>query len=163
LKELKACKKIAKKLSFTITMLMLNFSISYGQEESPIEKLVDKKRDRVLNTATNDSIDVYTAVTHMPEFPGGDLKLLSFIAKNYAYPKLAKEKELQGTSYIQFVIDTDGVIQNVKILKGIQDCSECDNEALRVVSKLPNWKPGKTKEGKLVNVYFVVPVKVILR
>lgn len=101
----------------------------------------------------NDSI--YRVVEQMPEFPGGTAKMLTFISENIKYPQSAKEKGIEGKCYIQFVIDVDGSVTNVELMRGFD--KECDAEALRVVNSMPKWKPGK-KDGKPVRTIYMIPV-----
>lgn len=91
----------------------------------------------------------------MPQFPGGDLKLLEFISKNIKYPQLARETGTQGRVYISFVIEPDGSISNVELLRGIG--AGCDEEAMRVVKAMPKWLPGR-QCGKAVRVMYNLPV-----
>lgn len=101
----------------------------------------------------NDTI--YKVVEQLPEYPGGTAKMLTFISENIKYPQSAMEKGIEGKCYIQFVIDVDGSITNVELLRGFDE--ECDAEALRVVNLMPKWKPGK-KDGKPVRVNYLIPV-----
>lgn len=101
----------------------------------------------------NDSI--YRVVEQMPEFPGGTAKMLTFISENIKYPQSAMEKGIEGKCFIQFVIDVDGSITNVELMRGFDE--ECDAEALRVINLMPKWKPGK-KDGKPVRVIYMIPV-----
>ena len=91
----------------------------------------------------------------MPAYPGGRKAMSQFIFDNLKYPKDAIEKNTEGTVYVTFVVDKEGVVRNVKILRGIGD--GCDEEAMRVVKAMPAWKPGK-QEGKAVNVQFNLPL-----
>jgi protein TonB len=96
----------------------------------------------------------------MPEFPGGMGELMKYLAENIKYPPLAKESGIQGRVFINFVVEPNGSISNVKVLRGIG--GGCDEEAVRVVSKMPNWKPGKQR-GKAVRVSYNLPVKFTLQ
>lgn len=92
-----------------------------------------------------------------PEFEGGLKALREFIQKNTVYPELAKEIGKEGTVYVSFIIDEKGQIESSKILKGIG--AGCDEEASRVVNKLPKFKkPGKNALGKPVKVIFNIPI-----
>lgn len=95
----------------------------------------------------------------MPEFPGGYGELQKFLASNIHYPKLAIEAETQGTVHVKFVVEKDGSISNVLVLRGVG--SGCDEEAVRVVSKMPNWIPGM-QMNRPVRVEFNLPVKFTL-
>ena len=94
-----------------------------------------------------------------PEFPGGPDSLQSFLKKNLSYPDSAKYNRIQGRVYIGFLIDKKGRIKDEKILNGVNDL--LDNEALRVVKLMPQWKPG-TAGGSPANVQYILPVDFIL-
>lgn len=98
---------------------------------------------------------VFTVVENMPQYPGGEEARMNYMIKNVKYPKEAKEKGIQGTVYATFIVEKDGSINNVKIIKGID--TRCDEEAFRVVSEMPKWKPG-TQNGKAVRVKFTMPI-----
>lgn len=97
----------------------------------------------------------FVVVEKMPEFPGGMNAFLEFLAKNTRYPQLATETGIQGTVYLYFVVEKDGNISNIKTLRGIG--GGCNQEAERVLSLMPKWKPGN-QFGKPVRVSFNVPV-----
>lgn len=97
----------------------------------------------------------FTFVEQMPEFPGGEDALMSYLSRNIKYPAYAQENEIEGTVMINFVVGPDGTISQAKVTKGIK--GGCDEEALRVVRSMPKWKPGK-QGGQAVPVYFDVPV-----
>lgn len=99
---------------------------------------------------------VFFIVEEMPEFPGGELALRKYLGENIRYPEMAKENDIQGTVYVRFVVDTDGSVKNVEIMRGVDPL--LDKEAIRVVSTLPKFKPGKQR-GKAVKVSHQVPIK----
>lgn len=98
---------------------------------------------------------VFVVVEDMPEFPGGELALRKWIANNIDYPVIAAENGIQGKIYVTFVVDKDGSISNARIARGVDP--SLDQEALRVVNNLPNWKPGMQR-GKPVRVSYTVPI-----
>jgi protein TonB len=104
--------------------------------------------------------ETFTFVEQMPEYPGGVKALMQWIYKHIKYPDIAQENGITGTVVVNFVVDTDGKISNVKILRGIDP--SCDEEAMRVVRALPPWKPGK-QGGKAVRVYYTLPIKYVLQ
>ncbi len=104
--------------------------------------------------------EIFTVVESMPEFPGGMAKLMSYLGNNIKYPPLAKESGIQGRVFINFVVETDGRISKVKVLRGIG--GGCDEEAVRVVEAMPKWKPGMQR-GKPVRVSYNLPVKFTLQ
>jgi TonB family protein len=100
----------------------------------------------------NDSI--YQQVDVMPEFPGGEKAMMQFIVDNITYPQSAKDKNIQGKVYVSFVVEKDGSVDQVKVMRSIG--GGCDEEAVRVVKAMPKWVPGK-KDGKNVRVNYVLP------
>jgi TonB family protein len=99
-----------------------------------------------------------TIVEQMPEFPGGNDEIKEFIKKNLQYPQKEKEAGISGTCYVNFIIEKDGSISDIKVLRGISGGSDCDKEALRIISSMPKWIPGK-QNGLLVRVFFNLPIK----
>jgi len=103
---------------------------------------------------------VFTIVEEMPLFPGGENKMLEYIAKNIKYPPVARENGIQGRVYVTFVVDKEGKIKDAKVLRGIG--GGCDEEALRVVKTMPEWKPGR-QNGRSVQVQYNLPVNFVLK
>jgi periplasmic protein TonB len=104
----------------------------------------------------------YDFVTEMPAFPGGDLGKLHYVSKNARYPTLAREMGREGTVLISFVIDETGKVTDVKVLRGLIGGKDLEQEALRVIEKMPPWSPGKMN-GVPVRVRQIIPVKFTLR
>jgi TonB family protein len=98
---------------------------------------------------------VYSAVEKMPQFPGGDNALYSFISNNIHYPPVELDFGIQGKVIVRFIISKTGIIKDVEILRSLDNYF--DKEAVRVVKKLPTWIPGE-HEGKKVAVYYTIPV-----
>ena len=101
----------------------------------------------------------FRIVEEMPEYPGGKKALYAYMGNNIKYPEDAKEKGIQGTVYVSYVVEKDGGVSHVKILRGVSE--SLDKEALRVVKSMPNWKPGKQK-GQAVRVQYNLPIKFTL-
>jgi len=99
--------------------------------------------------------DAYTVVDTMPQFPGGDMALLKYIAENTRYPKEAKDNNIQGRVITRFKVNGDGTVSDVSVLKGVN--TFLDNEAIRVVSSVPKFTPGKLN-GVTVPVWYMVPI-----
>lgn len=99
--------------------------------------------------------EIFKVVEEMPEFPGGSAKLYEYISKNMKYPMMARESDIQGKVYVQFVVEPDGSISKVQVLRGIG--GGCDEEAVRVIQSMPKWKPGKQR-GAPVRVQYMVPI-----
>lgn len=106
--------------------------------------------------------EIFTVVEEMPEFPGGPAEMMKYIQKNIQYPQMAKEAGLSGKCFLKFVVNGNGDISDVQVLKGVPGCQECDKEAIRVVKSMPNWKPGK-QNGRAVPVFFNLPINFQLR
>jgi periplasmic protein TonB len=102
----------------------------------------------------------FTVVEEMPSFPGGEGELYKFISSNIRYPEEAKELGIQGRVFVNFVVEADGSITEVKLIRGIG--GGCDEEALRVVRSMPKWVAGKQR-GVPVRVYFNLPIKFTLQ
>jgi protein TonB len=103
---------------------------------------------------------IFTVVESMPSFPGGDKARIRFLNENIAYPTMARESGIQGRVYVTFVVERNGLVTDVKILRGIG--GGCDEEAIRVVKAMPKWIPGKQR-GKPVRVQFTLPIKFTLQ
>ena len=99
--------------------------------------------------------EVFTIVEQMPSFPGGDEKMYKYLGNNIKYPQVARETGIQGRVFVNFVVEPDGSVSNVKVLRGIG--GGCDEEAMRVVKAMPKWTPGKQR-GKAVRVSYTLPV-----
>ena len=95
-------------------------------------------------------------VDEEPKFPGGEHELMEYISDNIVYPQAAIDEGIQGRVFVSFVVEPNGKVTNVEVLRGIN--SDCDEEAVRVIQSLPNWEPG-VRRGNNVRVAFVVPVK----
>jgi protein TonB len=100
--------------------------------------------------------EIFDIVEEMPEFIGGIEKLYEYLGNNINYPEQAKDFSIQGKVFVQFVVWKDGTIRDVKVVKGAHKL--LDKEALRVIIKMPVWKPGKQR-GKNVNARFTLPIK----
>jgi periplasmic protein TonB len=120
------------------------------------EKIIDLPPDPVVDP---DAGKVFTVVEEMPSFPGGEEKLFEFLSK-IKYPSIARENGISGRVYVTFVVDKDGKIKDAKVLRGIG--GGCDEEALRVVRSMPDWKPGR-QNGRNVSVQYNLPVNFNLK
>ncbi len=99
---------------------------------------------------------VFVVVEKMPEFPGGQQALFKYLSENVKYPVIAQENGIQGRVICQFVVNKDGKIVDVEVVRSGGDPS-LDKEAVRVIKSMPNWKPGQQR-GKAVRVKYTVPV-----
>ena len=112
----------------------------------PVEAPVEEEEEEV----------VFMVVESMPEFPGGQQALFKYLAENVKYPVIAQENGIQGRVICQFVVNKDGSIVDVVVVRSSGEPS-LDKEALRVINSMPKWKPGKQR-GKPVRVKYTVPV-----
>ncbi|GAO30052.1 energy transducer TonB [Geofilum rubicundum] len=99
--------------------------------------------------------EVLLLADEMPEFPGGEKALFQFLSSSVRYPREAISNEIEGRVYVEFVVDRHGKITRVNVKRGVHP--SLDQEALRVIESMPDWKPG-VKDGQLVNVLFTVPI-----
>ena len=98
---------------------------------------------------------IFQVVEQMPEFPGGMGEAMKFLAKNMKYPVAAQQAKIEGRVIVQFVVERDGSVSDVKVMRGVSP--ELDAEAIRVVSMMPKWIPGKQR-GKAVAVKYTMPI-----
>ena len=103
--------------------------------------------------------EIFTVVEESPSFPGGDEARIRFLTENIKYPQIARESSIQGTVYVTFVVERNGNVTDVRVLRGIG--GGCDEEAVRVIKAMPKWNPGKQR-GKPVRVQFNMPIKFTL-
>ena len=104
---------------------------------------------------TKKSQKVFDVVEQMPEYPGGQAALFEYISKNMKYPEDAAKKKVEGKVYVTFVVDPDGKITDVSLMRKV--FPSLDAEAIRVISGMPNWIPGKQR-GQAVRVKYTVPI-----
>ncbi len=102
-----------------------------------------------------DTSTVYVIIDEMPEFPGGEEELKRYIAMSVRYPVEAFEKGIVGRVFVTFVVNKKGEIEGVRVVRSVDPA--LDVEAVRAVSCLPTWKPGRQK-GKLVKVSYTIPI-----
>ncbi|MDF3076229.1 MAG: energy transducer TonB [Sphingobacteriaceae bacterium] len=104
---------------------------------------------------TSASNQPFISVQHMPEFPGGQEAFSKFLSKNLRYPSQAQESNVQGRVIVSFIVETDGSLSSVQVIRGIG--AGCDQEAVRVIKKAPAWHPGE-QNGRRVRVQYTVPI-----
>ena len=114
-----------------------------------------------VNTTSNDTVvgdDGYICVQYekWPEFPGGQQELLKYIQENLIYPKLALKKQIQGRSICQFIVEKDGSISHIRVVRSSGNKS-LDRAAIRVIKTMPKWTPGRL-QGKIVRTTYALPV-----
>ena len=132
---MKTRKNVSLKVALMILVLLFSFMTSTAQT---------KKNNMV-----------YDVVEVMPQYPGGQIAMLKYIMENIKYPKQIMEEGIQGRVTVSFIVEKDGRVSNVRLLRSVQP--SLDKEAIRVVKSMPKWTPGK-HNGKPVRVRFNLPV-----
>lgn len=157
---------VAEEESFETTLKMAIEDVNRVQEE------VQNNRGKISNnkTESNNLIkeseltpinpypkeeEIFVAVEQPAEFPGGQAALMKWLSNNILYPETAYKNDIQGRVVVKFVVEKDGTIRHAEIARSID--KDLDNEALRVVKKMPKWLPGKNG-GVPVRTYFNLPV-----
>lgn len=102
---------------------------------------------------------IFEIVEENPEFPGGQEAMMTYLRDNIRYPTVARESGIQGSVFVTFVVEKDGSVTNVEILRGIG--GGCDREAIRVVRNMPKWKPGRQR-NQPVRVQYRMPIRFVL-
>ena len=126
---------------------MVVVAMAPGEEQQPVKKEEPKgePQEKVI----------FQVVEEMPQFPGGMGEAMKFLAKNMKYPVAAQQAKIEGRVIVQFVVERDGSVSDVKVVRGVSP--ELDAEAIRVVSMMPKWIPGKQR-GKAVAVKYTMPI-----
>jgi len=122
-------------------------------EEQVIDQPVIVKMD--LEVQEEKAEEIFTIVEHQPEPVGGFSAFYTYVGENLKYPRLAQRGNIQGRVYIEFVVEKDGSLTDIKIMKGIG--GRCDEEACRIIGNAPKWEPGKQR-GRPVRVKMVIPI-----
>jgi len=112
-----------------------------------------------IKQVTEESNEIFTAVEHQATFPGGLDKFYDYLGKTIKYPAVARENNVQGRVYLTFVVEKDGSLTDIKVMRGIG--SGCDEEAMRVLKASPKWKPAE-QNGRIVRSQFTVPINFTL-
>jgi protein TonB len=132
-----------------VTQLMTADDAQIEVQNEEVVEIVEVVKEEVQEEEAEP--EPFIVVEEMPEFPGGDAALLKYLLENANYPELAKENNIQGRVIVNFCVTPTGGVSKITILKGVDP--ELDAEAIRVVSTLPAFKPGK-QGGKPVPVWF---------
>lgn len=175
----KVVEKVKSSIKFTAPVIKKDSEVK-PEEEMKTQEDLQKTKTAIgtFNIVGNDEIDgevlkakeeiaqpeppkneeenkVFDVVEEQPSFPGGQGALMAWLNDNIKYPVVAAENGIQGKVIVQFVVGKNGSISNVKVLRSVDP--SLDKEAVRVVSNMPNWTPGK-QNGASVNVRFTLPV-----
>ncbi len=114
----------------------------------------------VKQVTEEDPNRIFTAVEKEPNFPGGEAAFASYLGKNIHYPAIAKENNVQGKVFLSFVVERDGSLTDIRVVRGIG--SGCDDEAVRVLKASPKWRPG-IQNGRPVRVAYTIPISFTLQ
>ena len=143
----------------------VNLGIWMKEDVQPMEEMVvvaqtpkeEVKYTKVEVEETEEPQEkvIFQVVEEMPEFPGGMGEAMKFLAKNIKYPVAAQQAKIEGRVIVQFVVERDGSISDIHAMRGVNP--DLDAEAIRVVSLMPKWKPGKQR-GKAVAVKYTMPI-----
>jgi protein TonB len=104
--------------------------------------------------------EVFEFVEIMPEFRGGQEAFNAYLEKNLEYPAIAREARIEGKVFVSFIVEKDGSITQIEIVRSVHPA--LDGEAARVISQMPNWKPGQQNQQD-VRVRFTLPISFILK
>lgn len=135
------------------SQLAISIADVKGNDELHGQDVADLKE---VFTSKKEETKVYTVVEQMPSFPGGEEALLRYIGSHIKYPSVALEQGIQGLVMLRFVVNPDGHVGEVQVLKSLDPY--CDREAKRVVQSLPKFIPGK-QQGRAVAVWYTCPVR----
>ena len=164
--------QMVEKVKFTAPVVVDDTTIETGlatqddlsskaNTEVPTEDVEVEMKDegpKVIETPVQ--AEIFTVVEEQPGYPGGEEARITFLQQNIKYPEEAKELGIQGRVFVTFVVEVDGSISDVRVLRGIG--GGCDEEAIRVVRAMPKWVPGKQR-GVPVRVQFNLPIKFTLQ
>lgn len=146
-------------LTLPVFALLIFANCKSNENNAPKEeKIVAAETENVSSavaTTSQGEDEVYMSVEKNPEFPGGVNAMMDYLRGNLKYPESAKKNKQEGRVFIGFVVEKDGSVTNVKVLRGV--CEELDNEAVRVVKSMPTWIAGRDK-GEPVRVQYTLPI-----
>ncbi len=140
--------------NITNTLMTVDNALGSIKDGIVIDKLDSLTQD-ITSVPVKKDEEIFIKVEESPVFPGGDIALLKYIAENTNYPTEAIDINLEGKVIVKFAVMSDGSVSKVQTIRSVSPI--LDKEAIRVVSSLPQWKPGK-QNGKPVSVWFSVPV-----
>ena len=146
--------------SYGVSNTKTQDSVAVKPELVIISKTIKKGKGTTAARSQKTDDEPFTVVETMPKFPGGEQALFKFLNMNVSYPIAAQEKGAQGQVICQFVIASDGSVEDVSVVRGVE--ASLDAEAVRVIKAMPKWSPGMQK-GKAVRVKYTLPVNFKLK
>lgn len=150
--------KLLKMVFILPVVLFLTITVSSVVTEKVVAQSnteAEKETSATRNQSPQEE-DVFMVVEKMPEYPGGNDARVKFLVENVKYPEEARKNGVSGTVYVSFIVEKDGEISNVKVVRGVDEL--LDNEAVRVVKMMPAYDPGMQR-GKPVRVQFTLPIQ----
>jgi len=139
----------------------LNLSVKDGVVSTVNTEVVPEKVEHNTTALPPVPLDVndnplnWRVVEELPEYPGGMVEFMKWLTKNLKYPPTAQSQKIHGTVAVQFVVNKNGTVSDVKVVKSVEP--SLDREALRVVGMMPKWSPGKMN-GEVCRTLFVIPI-----
>lgn len=130
-------------------------NIDFSTEATEDTRVTQRDIIQVKEEEVVEEPEIFLVVEEQPEFPGGMAKLMEYLRNNIKYPQIAKENGIQGKVFVSFVVDPNGKVTRIKVVRGVDPA--LDAEAIRVVENMPPWKPGKQR-GKPVYVQYNLPI-----
>jgi protein TonB len=147
---------MATQQELTDTKAAISVATVDGVEEGGVD-IADLEDHKLV--VQSEVIEPFSYVEIMPKFGNGDRDLLEWVNKHINYPTIARERGIQGSVYVRFVVNPDGTVSNVQVQRPLD--ANLDKEAIRVISSMPKWEPGK-QNGVAVPVYFSLPVRFVI-
>jgi TonB family protein len=156
--KIKSSKASTLKLTMGVVATMALLTFFACETKQPGAKPVNQpaEKEQVANSLpVQPEEKIFSVVEQMPQYPGGEQALREFIGKSVTYPDDAKKAGIQGKVYVSFVINKEGKVVNAKIIRSANP--SLDQEAMRVIGLMPEWKPGMEK-GEIVSVQYTLPI-----
>ena len=164
--------KLAKYLTvIPLVLLLITLNSCLSKEKQTDEKSNDQTEELQNSSSKNDikadvsegyvppvtdsQEEIFSVVEEQPLYSGGNAAMMKFLSDNIKYPAEAQEKGIHGRIITNFVVEKDGSLNEVKVVRGVDPL--LDAEAVRVIQSMPNWKPG-TQKGETVRVRYTLPV-----
>jgi len=148
-------KNITALFTLPIQFKIMGPGNSSNKEASKNQNKAIQGKRKIINPTTIINSIPYEKVEQKPEFPGGEKQFSKFIQKNLRFPKPSSNNGIEGNVIVQFIINGDGVVRDVTIVRGLD--TSCNEEALRVIGLSPKWAPG-LQDGKVVPVSCIIPI-----
>lgn len=136
---------------------VLFLSVYATAQNETIQKIKIKKENEISRDITSVEIISTNLYINSAEFPGGHEALLEFVKKNAVVPKM-EELTLKTKVFVRFIVDADGTLNNIQVIKGSIDCKACNEEAIRVVKAMPKWIPA-VSYGQALSSTIVLPIQ----